>query len=110
MAVTNAANGTTAALTLSTPATLTTQTTPGVYVLTISLANMASGDTVTVTAQTKVLSGSTARVLMTTTFTGAQTVPAQQSLPVVAEHEVAYIIEQTAGTGRAFAWSVASVG
>lgn len=109
MAVTNAANGTASPAVGAGATTLTTQTTAGVYVLTVNLSNMASGDTVTVKARGKALSGGAAADMMTRTFTGAQTVPVRQSLPVLAEHEVVFTIEQSAGTARSFPWSVAAV-
>lgn len=107
MTVSNEANGT-ASVTLNTPETLTTVTTAGVYVLTIDLGNMVSGDTLTVDADVKTLTGSTAATAMTTTFTDAQAPAVQQSIAVLVEHSCAFVIEQTAGTARSFDWSVAS--
>jgi hypothetical protein len=108
MAVTNAANGTATPTVGGAATTLATITTPGVYVLTLNLANMASGDTVTVRARTKALTGGTLGDVMARTFTGAQTVPIRQSIPVLSEHEVAFTLTQTAGTARSFPWSVAA--
>lgn len=106
MAISNAANGTENVV-VSTPSTLTTETTAGAYVLTIDLSNMASGDTLIISADVKTLTGSTAAEESTITFTDAQDSPVFQSKPIAVEHSVAFIIEQTTGTARSFPWSVA---
>lgn len=108
MTIANAANGTQAA-TISTEHTLATETAVGVYVLTVDLSNMASGDTMTLRAKVKTLTGSTSTKESSITFTGAQDPAVFQSKPIAVEHEVVFTLQQTAGTGRSFPWSLAVV-
>jgi hypothetical protein len=105
MAITNAGNGT-AAPVVSTPLTLVTVTDPGVYVLTVDLSSMLTGDIVTFDARMKALSGGTLRTALLSEFAGAQALPVQQSVPVLVEHECSFVVTQTAGTARTFAWSL----
>ena len=109
MAITSIANGSTL-LTLSSEATLTTQTTSGVYQLVVDLSGMASGDTIKVRVKTKYASLGTLRVALEDTYTDAQTsVPNKYSVPITVDTEIACAVEQTAGTGKTIYWSLLKV-
>lgn len=75
----------------------------------VDLDNMESGDTITVRAYTKVLSGDSYKAFFDQTYSGAN---GGQSGPVVlvpfksGPHGYKLTIQQTAGTFRAFKWRV----
>lgn len=98
----SATSGSTTPAALNTPLELASLADHGVYVLEVSLANLAAAETVKFTATN---GAGVARSLGS--FTGVQT-PAGQALgPVVvypAESAVSLKVEQTAGTLRAFPW------
>lgn len=95
--------------------TLFSTTTPGTYVLTIDLANLAGGDTVVIRAYLPATSGGTKRMLLGgsgATFSGAQTAPniLQTTMMVVAPYGCDFRIIQTAGVNRNYAWRVDQMG
>lgn len=96
---------------INTEHTLATITDAGVYVLWVDLHNMAGGDTAEIRRKTKVLTGSTARTRKMDTFSGAQSADAAnyESDPVTSKWSVAFTLKQTAGTGRAYDWSILRV-
>lgn len=106
MAWTVSASGTTAALTISTPVTLTTDTTNATYVLKVDLTNMVNGDVVELRILTKVLTGSTLHLMWKGTYAQAPLIIVTQSPFVPSDFSVQFTITQVAGTGRAFDWSV----
>ncbi len=108
MAVTEVASGTQAA-TIGTEHTLSTQTGAGVYTLVVDLADLAAGDIVTLRLKTKVLSGGASRLAFVAEYAHAQAAPAAVSVPVPVAHEITATLEQTAGTGRSFDWSLLRV-
>lgn len=103
----NVTSGTQTA-TISTEHTLTTQTTADVFVLSVNLTNMASGDTLELRAKTKVLTGGSAVEAVLFTLSDAQTEKVAW-IEVPSEWSCAFTLKQTAGTGRAYEWSVAKV-
>lgn len=105
MAISEVTSGTQSA-TLDTEHTLTTQTGAEMYVLVVNLVNMADGDTVILRIKTKVLSGGSASLAFSETFTDNQTDEVVYSPPVPSAHSAAFTLEQTDGTGRSFEWSV----
>jgi hypothetical protein len=80
-------------------------TTPGVYQLMLDLTNMASGDSLTVTIYGSVIGGGAFRLMDSTTFIGAQSIPVA-ALPIVFPFEGQVFIQQTAGTLREYDWSI----
>lgn len=108
MAVTQTNSGTQSA-TISTEHTLATITTAGVYVLRVDLNNLANGDRVVLRAKVKALSGGTTRQLFVGVYEHAQADKIADSIPVPIAHEVVFTLQQTAGTGRSFDWSVLSL-
>ncbi len=108
MAVTQAANGTQAA-TISTEHTLATVTTAGVYVLRVDVNALVNGDRLTLRAKVKALSGGTTRQLFAAVLEHAQADKIVDSIPVPIAHEVVFTLQQNAGTGRSFDWSVLSL-
>jgi len=105
MTVAQIADGSQTAV-ISTTHTLDTETGEKTYVLCVDLSNMASGDVMELTAWTKTRSSSTSAISYSQSFTGAQAETAFISIPVPSVHEIVFKLEQTAGTGRAFPWSV----
>jgi predicted RecA/RadA family phage recombinase len=105
MAVTETNSGTQSA-TISTEHTLATITTAGVYQLRVDTANMANGDRLVLRAKTKTLSGGTSRQEFSGVWEHVQADKAAVSNPCAIVHEVVFTLQQTAGTGRSFPWSV----
>lgn len=93
---------------LDTEETLTTQTTADVFVLKVNVTNMASGDTVILRAKAKVVSAGSAALEQQETLSGAQTEKVV-AMEVASPHSVAFTLEQTDGTARAFEWSILKV-
>lgn len=97
------ASGTQAA-TIGTRHSLSAPTGMGVYTLLVDTVNMASGDTLEISLDTKV-DGTTLRTVYATTYTDAQTTePAKIMMPVNTGYGCSVFIKQTAGTGRSFPW------
>lgn len=103
--LTNITSGTQTA-TIGTEHTLSTQTTADVFVLTVNLTNMASGDTLELRAKTKVLTGGSAVLAEIETLTGDQTEEVVW-IEVPSEWSCEFTLKQTAGTGRSYEWSIA---
>lgn len=95
-----------AALTLDTPAVITSQTDPGVYQLFIDTNNMAAGDVLIVRSRVKVVSGGTARLFEEKVLGGVTGPKAFCTEPVEVAWHIEYELEQTEGTGRIIPWSV----
>jgi hypothetical protein len=74
----------------------------------IHLNNMASGDSTTITLYEKALSGSTLSITYQATFVGGQSPQVLQILPLTLAKEWKLTLKQTAGTGRAYDWTVYS--
>lgn len=108
MAIAEVTSGTQTAV-LDTEHTLATETSAEIYVLAVNLANMVSGDVTILRVKPKVLSGGSATLAFTETFTGAQPVDVVYSEPIPSAHSVAFTLEQTDGTGRNYEWSVLKV-
>lgn len=96
----------TADLTLDTPATLDTIIDPGSYVLALDLNQLANGDILVVTIETKVLTGSTRRVAYRAVYAHVQGSPNVYSVPVPSVHEIAFVLEQTDGVAVDVDWAV----
>lgn len=92
--------------TIDTEHTLATVTAGGTYVLAVDLTNLVDGDAVTLCAKVKVRSSDSAAQLYSAEFAHAQADKVAMSIPVPAPHSVAFTLEQTEGTGRAFPWAV----
>lgn len=109
MAIASVGDGSQTA-TIDTEHTLDTETTAGVYVLCVDLANLANGDTVVLRIKTKCRSGGTSRLAWLASYSHVQVCNNVYSVPVVADIECLATLEQTDGTGRAFPWSLIKVG
>ena len=105
MAMTVLGSGTQTA-TISTEHTLDTDTSGVATVLAVDLGNLAAGDIVELRLYTKILTGSTERLAYFAVYANVQGCPNVYSVPVPADISVKATLKQTAGTGRAFAWSL----
>ena len=95
--------------TIGTEHTLATVNTAGVFVLKVDTTNMVNGDALELRIKTKNDSGEASAVLeYFATFENAQTEVQKPSLAVVlsVNDAAAFTLKQTAGTGRAFPWTV----
>lgn len=101
-------NGTQTA-TVTTKHQLYTTTSEGIYVLGVDANAMELGDTLELYADVAFESGGTKRQTFFVTYAHTQADPGKVSVPVVAPWGVTFHLKQTAGTGRAFPWFVASV-
>ena len=111
MAISEHATGSQTA-TISTEHTLNStspETTDGVYQLFIDLANMVAGDVLEIRIKEKCRTGDTIRQLLLATLAGAQSDPRWASPSFVLMNGWDMTIKQTAGTGRAFPWSIRKV-
>lgn len=95
--------------TIGTLHTLATPTAGKTYVLHVDLTNLAAGDVLDIFVQTKVLSTSTLKNMYSCTLAGPQADPYFMSVPIPSVNGVQFQLKQTAGTGRAFPWSVQSL-
>ena len=108
MAIAVVASGTQTA-TINTDHTLATSTTGKTYVLVVDTTNMANGDELTLRILTKPLTGSTEAVAYRAAYAHVQSEPVKYSVPVPANWSCKAILNQTAGTGRAYDWALLSV-
>jgi len=98
--------------TISTEHTLNTttpETTDGVFQFFIDTANMVAGDVLEIRLKEKCRTGDTIRQLCMNTLAGAQSDPLWASESFLLLHGWDFTIKQTAGTGRAFPWSIRKV-
>lgn len=94
---------------ISTEHTLDTRSSAGVYQLLVDLSNLANGDVVELRAKVKARAAeSSALLVYMGTYANAQGIPIAASVPVSGTYAV-FTLKQTAGTGRAFPWSVVSI-
>ncbi len=105
MTISVAASGTQTA-TVGTDHTLASPTTAGVYQFVVDAANLVAGDILELRIESKVLTGGTVRKAFTTHYGDAQSDPIKISPPVTVPFGANFILNQVAGTGRAFDWSV----
>ena len=98
--------------TISTEHTLngtTPETTDGIYQLFIDVANMVAGDALEIRIKEKARTGDTQRQLLLATLAGAQSDQLWASPSLILMNGWDMTIKQTAGTGRAFPWSIRKV-
>ena len=86
--------------------TTSPETTDGAFQLFVDVANMVNGDTLTLRIKEKARSGDTQRTLWTASYRHTQARKLTASPPIILLHGWAMTLEQTAGTGRAFPWSI----
>jgi hypothetical protein len=94
---------------LSGTTSLQNDTTDGVYQVFVDGANMAKGDDFTLRVYEKVLSGSTKRVAMAWSVSGAQG-STFVTPPLVLMHGWDFTLQKVAGTDRAFDASIRQIG
>lgn len=89
----------------------TPETTDGVFQFVVDVAAMAAGDVLELRLKEKCRTGDTQRVVFNANFLGAQSAEAAlyMSPSVVLLHGWDFTLKQTAGTGRAFPWSIRKV-
>lgn len=108
MAVTVESSGTQTAV-INTEHSLAALTSAKVLQLSVDASNMANGDVLELRIKRKVLTGGSEAVLFYASFSHAQSEPIKVSVPVVCPFGATFTLKQTAGTGRAFPWSVESL-
>ncbi len=102
------ANGSQTAV-VTTEHTLATYTSGATVVLVVDAADMTYGDTTELRLYTKCRSGDTERLAYVRRFRHAQAEPIKYSVPVPSDVSVRATLKQSAGTGRAYPWSLLSV-
>ncbi len=105
MAVAVEASGTQTA-TIGTEHVLASPTTAKTRQLVVDLVNMQNGDVVVLRMKRTVLAAGTVREWQYATFAHAQSSPVVLSIPMPSPHGASFTLTQTAGTARAFPWSV----
>jgi hypothetical protein len=111
MAISEAYTGSQTA-TISTEHTLNTstpETTDGIYQLFIDTAAMVAADITEIRIKEKARTGDTQRQIMVATLAGAQSDPLWVSPTFVLMNGWDMTLKQTAGTGRAYPWSIRKV-
>jgi hypothetical protein len=93
---------------ITTEHTLATISAAGTYQLVVELTNMANNDVLELRIKIKGRSASTSRVVFFATYAHAQGANTAVAIspPVPAPFEFVATLTQTAGTGRAFIWSI----
>lgn len=102
------ASGTQAA-TLDTEHTLSTITAVGIYLLMVDDAARVAGETLTLKAKSKVLSGGTQRLMREIIISpaAASGEPAIVDIPrPCGDGELQYTLTQSGGTGRSYPWTI----
>jgi hypothetical protein len=111
MAISEHATGSQTA-TITTEHTLngtTPETTDGIYQLFIDCAAMVAGDVTEIRIKEKARSADTQRQILVATLAGAQSDPLWASPSFVLMNGWDMTLKQTAGTGRAYPWSIRKV-
>ena len=86
--------------------TLASPTTAKTRALLVNVVAMLAGDTVELRISGSVLSGATPRLILMSTFSGAVGAPHTQSPPILMPQGGDITLKQTAGTARAYPWSI----
>lgn len=89
--------------------TTTPETTDGVFQMFVDVANMVAGDVLELRIKEKCRTGDTIRQILVSTMAGVQSDPLWVSPSFVLLHGWDFTLKQTAGTGRAFPWSIRKV-
>lgn len=88
--------------------TTSPETTAGAYQVAIDVANMAAGDVLEIRIKEKARSADTQRTVLHDVLSHAQAEPLWFSPPLLLINGWDVTIEQTAGTNRAYPWSIRS--
>ena len=91
--------------TINTEHMLATPTTNATYVFHVDTVNLVNGDLVELRCYDKV-DGTNYRQMWKGTYQHAQVNNAKASPPIAVTTQAQFSLKQTAGTGRAFPWSV----
>lgn len=111
MAISEHATGSQTAV-ISTEHTLnstTPETTDGVFQVFVDVANMVAGDILELRIKEKCRTGDTIRQILVATLAGVQSDPLWVSPSLILMNGWDVTLKQTAGTGRAFPWSIRKV-
>ena len=87
----------------------TPNTTDGVFQVVIDCSALVAGDVVELRVKEKCRSGDTQRQMFMATLAGVQSDPLWVSPSAILMHGWDVTLKQTAGTGRAFPWSIRQV-
>lgn len=95
------------AATIDTEHTLSTPADPGTYFLSVDLSNMALGDVVVLRIYVMESSGGTLREAWAPRFSHVNNrVSVSPPIPSIHSNGISFRLEQEAGTGRTFPWTV----
>ena len=84
-------------------------TTPGTYVLKVSLTNLVLGDRIEIRVDTKVKTGGAFEVAYNKSYTGVQSETVVLSTPIPVDVAVLCYLRQTDGTVNTFDWNLLSL-
>jgi hypothetical protein len=101
------ASGTTT--TDGTEQSLSSQTAGGTYIFGIDTNLMVNGDVIELRIYTKILSGSTKRVVYVATYTNIQGEPNKYSPPVLIDNYVEVTLKRASGSDHAYDWELLSI-
>jgi hypothetical protein len=109
MAITEHASGSQTATITTEHALVSNSTDDGVYQVFVDCNAMVAGDITELTIKEKARSSDSQRVVFRATLAGAQAEPLWVSPSLILMHGWDVTLKQTAGTGRAYPWSVRKV-
>ena len=89
--------------------TLDSPTTGKTRVLLVDVAAQVAGDIVELRFFGPVLAAGTSRLILMTTFSGVVDAAHTQSLPIIMPHGGTVTLKQTAGTARAYPWTISTL-
>lgn len=87
----------------------TPETTDGIFQVFVDTANMVAGDVLELRVKEKCRTGDTIRQVFLSTLAGVQSDPLWVSPSLILLHGWDVTLKQTAGTGRAYPWSIRKV-
>jgi hypothetical protein len=99
-------SGTTAALTISSETTLATDTNNGTFTLEVDTSNMVLGDLLEIRIYTITLAGGTLTQAWKGTYQHLQINNHKVSPPIASDQSIRCTLNQTAGSGRTYAWKM----
>lgn len=79
----------------------------GVYIVTLDLSDLAAGEVLVCRAKAKVLSGGSAVLMYTATYSGVQAEPCVSSIPLPIGYTSggSFTLQQTSGSGASIPWN-----
>ena len=105
MAVTTIASGTQTAV-IGTEHELDADTTANIFLFYVDTTNMVAGDITLLRIRQQILSSGALVTVYEAAYAHKQSEPVKISIPVASDYNISFRLQQMAGTGRNYNWSV----